>query len=211
MGLEPKQTLADLSGLHEREAHGRWRKAVATWKGVDVLFGPPSSNMLSSRGLPPVELVLEAALWSYDEVLADLPCSMNASVREVVAQAERVYLTATSEISSLHLASRRFRELRTAGVPESKIFLVLNRVGEGRVLEEEDVRRIVGIGTKYRLRNDYKATTEAESRSDVLPEDSALARGIQEMGEDLTGGRKRSASQMVQQSLQWFFRGGSRA
>lgn len=209
LGVEPKQTLADLSGLQEREARVRWREAVTRWRKLDVLLGPPSSNLMSSRGLPPVQLVLEAALRGYDEVLADLPCSMNASVRDVVARAERVYLTATSEVSSLHLASRRFQELRAAGVPESKVFLVLNRVAEGRVLDEDDVRRIVGIGVKYRLRNDYKSVSEAEGKSDVLAVDSALGKGLQEMADDLTG-RKRSASQMVQESLQWFFRGGGR-
>lgn len=210
MGLEPKSTLADLSGLAEEEALRRWRGAVQSWKGLDVLLGPPSSNVLSSRGLPPVELVLDAALQTYDDVLADLPCSMNASVRGVVAQAEQVYLTATSEISSLHLASRRFQELRSAGVPESKIFLVLNRVGEGGILDEEDVIRIVGVGVKYRLRNDYRAASTAESKGELTSPESALGRGLTEIGEDLLGG-KRSASHLVQKSLQWFFNGGKRA
>jgi|GEM_PF-6617118 len=207
MGLEPKKTLADLSGLHEVEAHRLWPSAVVRWKGLDVLLGPASSNALSARGLPPVELVLDAALRRYDEVLADLPCSMNQSVRGVVALAERVYLTATPEISSLHLASRRFQELRAAGVPESKVFLVLNRVSEGRMLDSGDVRRIVGVDVKYRLQNDFRAASEAEAKAEVLPSDSLLGRGLLEMAEDLTG-KKRSASKLVQQSLEWFFKGG---
>lgn len=207
MGIQnPKYTLADLSGLHEVEAHRLWPSAVARWKGLDVLLGPPSSNALASRGLPPVELVLGGALQVYDEVLADLPCSMNQSVRGVVAQAERVYLTATPEISSLHLAARRFQELRAAGVAESKVFLVLNRVSEDRMLDAGDVRRIVGIDVKYRLQNDFRAASEAEAKAEVLSQDSPLGRGLLEMAEELSG-RKRSSG-LVKQSLEWFFKGG---
>jgi Flp pilus assembly CpaE family ATPase len=209
MGLQPERTLADLSGLDSAEASRRWREAVAPWKGLDVLLGPGSSNAMVARGLPPVNAVLDDALRVYGDVLVDLPCSVNASVREVLARAGHVYLTATPEVSSLHLAARRVQELLAAGVAESRISLVLNRVAPAGALDEEDVRRIVGVGVKHKLRNDYYAAAHAEAQAEALSPESALGRGLEEIADELVG-KKPSASQRVQQKLDWFFRGLSR-
>ncbi|MBI1356067.1 MAG: hypothetical protein GC160_17130 [Acidobacteria bacterium] len=204
LGIRPEPTLAELSGVRAEAAPQRWRSIVGSWRGLDILLAPASSNALSARGLPPIDSLLASCLQEYDDVLADLPCSINASIRKVMAKADLVFLVSTPEITALHLASRRFQRLLAAGVEESRIRLVLNRTGGEPALDDGDVQRIVGIAPSFRLPNDYQAAAAAESAAELIAPDSALGAGLAGLASTLAGKKSRSS---LRRGLEWFFTG----
>ncbi len=186
--LNPRKTWADLSG--GSEGRDRWRRALCNYRGVDILASPASTNVINLRGLPPVDAVLLAAAPSYDVVVADLPSALSASARAVAAQSDRIYLFCTPEPTSLHLAKRRLAELAEAGAPPSKVSVVLNRVAEHQILDEQDVKKVLGRPVELQIPNDYQAASTAEAEGRLASPGSMLARALSEVGWHISGARR---------------------
>lgn len=211
LGVEPPATLSDL-GRMGPIASDDWRNVVFGWEGLDLIAAPRSSRELLSRGLPPIEAVLEAALGEYDTVIADLPAGLPSSTRPVVARADRVYLICTPELTSLHLARRRLDEVRAAGAPLSKVRLTLNRFGSRSVLDAEDVVKIVGVPLGYSLPNDYVAASEALARGGLVDDETELGQELRGLGwhildEVRPKKRTKSLKRTKRGALEWFFQG----
>ena len=186
--LDPRKTWADLS--NGGAGGGRWRRALCSFRGVDILASPASTNVINLKGLPPVDEVLLAAAPSYDVVVADLPSALSASARAVAAKSDRVYLFCTPEPTSLHLAKRRLGELADAGVAPPRIAIVLNRVATHQILDEQDVKKVLGRPVELQIPNDYQAASAAEAEGRLAPEGSALGRALSDVGWHISGARR---------------------
>jgi Flp pilus assembly CpaE family ATPase len=101
----------------------------------------------------------------YDFVLVDLPELVNEASAEVVRCARGVFVVATPEVLSLHMARQRCAELEVYEIPQDRIHILLNRRERGS-LPLADIEQALGRPVFATLPNDYKHVRDAilESR-----------------------------------------------
>ena len=156
-----------------------WPRIVSSCNGLDVLPSPAASTDVP-RDLQGSLLheVFDSATRLYSCVVVDLPNALFSSSQYVLQQSDAVYLVATAEIMSLHLARRRINLLMQVQVPEEKIKLVINRVGAKRSMDSADISKVVGASVDWRFSNDYATVTDAYVKGPLIPRGSGLGQEI---------------------------------
>ncbi|MEZ5363125.1 MAG: hypothetical protein R2748_12480 [Bryobacterales bacterium] len=107
--------IANPKSLTDLQPEQDWRAVITEWDGLHVLAAPNSARILRKRGLPDVASVIADTGKDYDVVIGDLPCNTAVATRQVLSAAERIYVVATAEVTSLYLARRRIAELCSVG------------------------------------------------------------------------------------------------
>lgn len=169
--------ISNAKSLSDLEPQQDWRDVVTEWDGLHVLAAPSSTRILRKRGLPDIAAVLADSGDSYDLVVGDLPCNTAVATRQVLSSADRIYVVATAEVTSLYLARRRIAELCSVGADRSVIRLIINRDRPGAV-DAELARQVTGLEPCCRLPNDFNAASEAETEGRIVSASSALAQGF---------------------------------
>lgn len=188
------KSLADLES-----ADGDWRSVISEWNGLHVLVAPNSARILRKRGLPDLRRVLDDSGRDYDIVVGDLPCNTTVVAPEVLSVAQRIYVVATAEVTSLYLARRRILELGTAGANPRAIQLIINRDRPGAV-DSELANRVTGLNPVCRLPNDFVAASEAETEGRTVDRGSALGQAYERLAADILG---KAAPARVQPPKRW--------
>ena len=156
-----------------------WPRIVSSCNGLDVLPSPATSidvrrNMQNNL----LREVFESATRLYSCVIVDMPNPLFSSSQYVLQQSDAVYLVATAEIMSLHLARRRINQLMQIQVPREKIKFVVNRVGAKRGLDAADISKVVGTSVDWRFSNDYSVVTDSYVKGVLIPRTSTLGQEI---------------------------------
>ncbi len=178
--------LPEVKSLSDLGPEDTWRTAVATWKGLDVLPAPASGRTLRTRSLPELGQTMAECCQEYDYVVADLPCNTAVATSMLLSSADRIYVVATAEVTSLYLARRRVLNLVTAGAETEAIRLVINRDRTGAV-DSDLASQVTGFSPHRRLPNDFSAASIAETEAGVVPSDSDLGKAYAELAADLAG------------------------
>ena len=163
-----------------------WRAVLTDWHGLHVLAAPSSTRSLRRRGLPDLPGVLEDTATDFDVVVGDLPCNTAVAPARVLSSAERIYVVATAEVTSLHLARRRILELVAVGARPDAIRLIINRNRPGAV-DAEVARQVTGLDPACRLPNDYAAASAAETEARTVEGGSPLGLALASLAADLMG------------------------
>lgn len=184
--LKPAYTLVEAL---DRTAQVRelWKQLVTPWKTLDILPAPSSSSALPVAALEQVPQFFRAARSDYPCVVVDLPAAILASCRDVMNQADCVFLVCTPEVVSLHLAKRKIGEIIDAGIPLGRIEVIVNRVNSGKTLDVDDISKLVGKPVYQTFANEYEAVTEASLRGDLLKGDSTLGREFLKFASKILG------------------------
>ncbi len=147
-----------------------WPRIVSSCNGLDVLPSPvASTDVPREMQSNLLHEVFESATRLYSCVVVDLPNALFSSSRYVLQEADAVYLVATAEIMSLHLARRRINQLMQIQVPQQKIKLVVNRVGAKRGMDAADISKVVGASVDWRFSNDYSVVTDSYVKGTLIP------------------------------------------
>lgn len=156
-----------------------WPRIVSSCNGLDVLPSP-ATNAEVPRDMQGKLLheVFESATRMYSCVIVDLPNALFSSSQQVLQQCDAVYLIATAEVMSLHLARRRINQLMQIHIPQEKIKLVVNRVGAKRGLDAADISKVVGTSIDWRFSNDYSVVTDSYVKGSLIPRSSTLGQEI---------------------------------
>ena len=152
-----------------------WREAVTRWRGLHLLAAPTSARLLRARGLPELALAINEACHEYDFVIGDLPCNTAVVSPEILSGADRIFVVATAEVTSLYLARRRIQSLVAAGARTDAVRLIVNRDRRGAV-DDDMARQVTGLQPIHRLPNDFAAASEAETDATLVNRDSSLGR-----------------------------------
>jgi Flp pilus assembly CpaE family ATPase len=174
-----------VKSLAELDAGENWRIALTHWEGLHVLPAP-QARALRRRGLPNLVDVLEDTGYDYDVVIGDLPCNTAAATPDVLSRADRIYVVATAEVTSLYLARRRISEVCTVGGKREAIRLIINRDRPGAI-DSEVARQVTGLAPSCRLPNDYAAASEAETEAWTVNPASALGQAYETLAADILG------------------------
>ena len=156
-----------------------WPRIVSSCNGLDVLPSPAASTDIPrTMESNLLHEVFESATRVYSCVVVDMPNPLFSSSQYVLQQSDVVYLVATAEIMSLHLARRRINQLMQVQVPQEKIRLVVNRVGAKRGMDAADISKVVGASVDWRFSNDYSVVTDSYVKGVLISRSSTLGQEI---------------------------------
>jgi pilus assembly protein CpaE len=202
--LKPEFTFVDALS-RAKDLDEIWPKLTSSWGKIDLLAPPPMDEILTEDNLRSTSEVLASAIRSYPYTLVDLSAAVYTSCRSVLKLAHTVYLVATPEMISLHLARRRIDELIAGGLNKAKIRLILGRAGSSLGLSSEDVARVVGLPIYHALPNDYAAVSEAALKGGLVRKQSRLSHQIAALAGKITGRNTVSRKKPTKQGWQNFF------
>ena len=192
--LKPEFTFADAASRID-VIDELWPRIVSSCNGLDVLPSPATSaDVPRDMQGKLLHEVFESAMRMYSCVIVDLPNALFSSSKQVLQQCDAVYLIATAEIMSLHLARRRMNQLMQIHVPQERIKLVVNRVGAKRGLDAADIRKVVGASIDWRFSNDYSVVTDSYVKGSLIPRSSILGQEIDRFAYHVLGIRPKKAA-----------------
>jgi len=164
LNLEPHRGLPQALQQAATMSSVAWQEQYVTACAMHILLAEPNH-----RGPNPVWAdyyqLLRFVQKQYDFVFVDLPELVNEASAEVVRCARGVFVVATPELPSLHMARQRCAELEVYEVPRDRIHILLNRRERGS-LPLADIEQALGRPVFATLPNDYKHVRDAilESR-----------------------------------------------
>ena len=175
-----------------------WPQIVCSWKGIDLL-APGRPESLGAEEIGRFSDVIASARRTYDWVVSDLPAMVYGGFESVFPASETIFVVCTPDIISLHLARRRFEELRRLGVRPDSVKLVVNREA-GISYRPEEIKSLVGVAVARTLPNDYRALAGAwiEGR---LVTDGDLGKLFHGFARDLLGSA--AASEAATATSSW--------
>jgi len=160
-----------------------WGKLVCPWKGVDLL-PPAPPDRITPEDMGRIPAVITSAKRTYEWVVSDLPAAVYGGYEPVLTESEGIFLVCTPDIVALHLARRRFEEIRRLGLVPDAVKLVLNREA-GVTFKPEDIKSLVGIPAARTLPNDYRSVNGAWIEGRLVGESCDLGRLLQKFAKDL--------------------------
>ncbi|MDP8989566.1 MAG: hypothetical protein M3N41_05725 [Acidobacteriota bacterium] len=122
----------------------------------------------------------------YDFVFVDLPELINEASAEVVRCARAVFVVATPELPSLHMARQRCAELEVYDVPRDHVYILLNR-RERDSLPLATIEEALGRPVFATLPNDYQHVRDAIVESRLVDAASPFAQGCLALARKISG------------------------
>jgi len=162
-----------------------WQEQYVEAFGMHILLAEPHHRGPNPQWADYYQL-LRFVHKLYDFVLVDLPELVNEASAEVVRCARGVFVVATPELPSLHMARQRCAELATYQVPGDRIHILLNRQERGG-LSLADVEQALDRPVFATLPNDYKHVRDAIAQSRLVDPGSRLGASCLALARTLSG------------------------
>jgi Flp pilus assembly CpaE family ATPase len=176
LNLNPAHSILDALDNAADLSDALWSTFICQAHGIDTL-GPPLTKKVRMFSPWDYRRVIGFATERYGFVIADLPEVVNDATEAVVGEAKHVFVVCTPELPSLFLARRRIHELRTRGVNESAIGVILNRC-VSREVQVAEAERVVERTLSAVLPNDYAGVQEALREARPLQDRTEIAKAF---------------------------------
>ncbi|MGE0775446.1 MAG: CpaE family protein, partial [Sphingomonadaceae bacterium] len=129
LGVRPKLTLQDLLEAGSRVDGALLKSACAqTATGLNVIAAPVDIVPLESVSADQILNIVELAANEFDTVYLDLPGNWTNWSLSLVARSDAVLLVVETTIASLRQAKRQLALMRSQGLSDAPIQIVVNRV-----------------------------------------------------------------------------------
>jgi pilus assembly protein CpaE len=159
-----------------------WNSLVSkSHTGLDVLAAPTKLRSDQEFKLDEVQYVLSFARRYYKRVVLDLGRGVGQIATAILPQLSELYVIATNEIIPLYMTQQMLQAIDAIGYPRERVRLIFNRLPRTGRGEIRDLEKALGIAVTYSLPNDYEALRECYSSGKLLPEASAMAKGIRSL------------------------------
>lgn len=160
-----------------------WPQLVTRTGGVDVLHSG-AMNPSAQPDAPHIHRLLEFIRRNYDAICLDVSGRCDTLALESMAEAKRIVMVCTPEAPALHMAREKLDYLERAQMA-SRCVVVLNRCTKRPVLTLHEVERILGVPVFASLPNDYQSVQRALHDGTWLPQNSEIAKAIQNLADQL--------------------------
>ena len=157
------------------------------------LMGAPSKSLLSTRAVDPAQFatLIDLATRRYPHVVIDALHGLDNLAPLALHGASSVVVVMQQSVTQLRHAARLLRILGAElGVPDSRIFVVVNRYRRGSTVALDDVRRALACERVSAIPNHYQtvlASIDGGVPICELDRSSAVARAIVELEGEITG------------------------
>jgi pilus assembly protein CpaE len=186
LNLEPQYSLVDLIQQADRLDYDLWSTATVDADGIDVLAAPevPFTDSVEQGGL---HRVLEHARTLYEWTIVDLPSIFQRLSLLTLPEADRAFLIATSELSSLHLARRAVKLISQLGLDSQKVQVLINRMDEGGELNLSDLTKLFECQVDTTLPSDPIGLQRGITLGRPLDVDTELGKAVDGIAAKLMG------------------------
>lgn len=164
LGVHPKLTLQDLLEAGSRVDGELLKTAcVQAASGLQVIAAPADIVPLESVSADQVMNIVELAAHEFDTVYLDLPGNWTNWSLSLVARSDAVLLVVEATIASLRQAKRQLALMRSQGLSDAPIHVIVNRVEKKlfRAISLADVERALGHEVSYSIANDFNLVSTA--------------------------------------------------
>jgi pilus assembly protein CpaE len=161
-GCRPGQTFLDLLACAQSAAPEALETLATPCAEFSLLAAPetPCQMPLDPAGF---RQAIDLARASYAWTLLDLPVVFHPASLMALAGADRVFLVATAELASLHLARRAVRLIASLGLERERVEVVVNQAGRRDGIGGQDLEKIIGCPVRLSLPDDRPRLHEAVS------------------------------------------------
>ena len=151
------------------------------WNGITIDPQP-------SAPMPPAlaRTRIQEAFRGFDWVILDLPCASSQLTLSLAPELADIVLTATPDLTAIHLAQRSLRLFAQAGAPPANLRLALNRVTSTGPLTAANVEIALKHKVEWKVPDDYRRVQLSSEWG--LTGDSPLAKAIRRIASGLVNG-----------------------
>jgi pilus assembly protein CpaE len=149
-----------------------WPEVVHTIGNLDVLHAGECNPGVRIEAVQ-LHQLLDFARRHYSVLCADLSGNMEQYSLELMREARRIFLVCTPELSSVHLARKRYHYLRSQDLGDH-VSLLLNRAESDSMVSAHEIEDIVGLPVWFALPNDYKGVLNSVFHGGPVNPDSRL-------------------------------------
>jgi len=157
-----------------------WSRIISHSGDLDIL--PCDANGAIYRESDRAKRLLEFFRRAYDMTLIDLPGPLDSCSMDVLLDANRVYLTCTQELASVHIALRKAERLRSMGLGR-ELRVLLNRYASGHVMTAERVADLVGLPVEVTIPNSYRLANASAEKGCRVDPSTPLGRSYTKLAE----------------------------
>lgn len=156
MGIPSRYSILDvIDNLHRLDESLLESLVAEHESGTHVLPAPAEPGSQENLEADDVRTALRLIRHHYELLIVDVGLPTSALARTVIEQADDVYLVLNTDMPSLRNAKRLLPGLGAGpDQQESRVRLVLNRVGDSSEITAADVRSALGLPVAYSLRQD---------------------------------------------------------
>lgn len=160
-----------------------WPQLVTTIGNLDVLH---SGKLNPELRVEPTHVrhILDFARRNYKAVFLDLSGNFERYSIEAMQDSKRIFLVATPEIPSLHLAREKLAYLRSLELGE-RVSILLNRCQKRAVINPAQVQDLLGQSVAMTFANDYQGVHRALTAGKPVDPGSDLGRQFAQLAQFL--------------------------
>jgi pilus assembly protein CpaE len=190
LGVRPKLTLQDLLEAGARVDGALLKSACAqTATGLNVVAAPVDIVPLESVSADQILNIVELATNEFDTVYLDLPGNWTNWSLSLVARSDAVLLVVETTIASLRQAKRQLALMRSQGLADTPIQIIVNRVEKKlfKPISLADVERTLGHDVSYSIANDFTLVSTALDQGVLVSELKTNSKVAKDIGEIVNG------------------------
>ena len=188
LNLKNEYSVADAMKFSLEMEEQMWPQLVTPINGMDVLHAGrlnPNLRIEPSH----IRTLVEFLRRQYKALCFDLSGNLERYSIELMQESKRILLVCTPEIPSLHLAREKVQFLKQLDL-DSRISIVLNRVGKKPLLSVKQVEQLVGLPVIRIFPNDYLTINQCVTEASLVPKGSTLGKAFAEFADFLTEGQE---------------------
>jgi pilus assembly protein CpaE len=162
-----------------------WPKIISNKANLDVL---PVGKLRPGFRIETAQIshILAYARRHYSTICVDLSGMMERYSMEVLQEAKQVFLVATAELPSLHLAREKLAFLRSQDL-DGRVSIILNRSQKRGQISLEEIEKLFGMPIHMTFPNDYAGVHKALTDAKQVDSGSLLGSRFRELAESMSG------------------------
>jgi pilus assembly protein CpaE len=187
LGIQPALGLADLLEAGGRVDGDLLKSVVAhSPTGLNVVAAPADIMPIEAVSADQIFDIVDLATRNYDTIFADLPGNWTNWSLSLMARSDVVLLVVELSIASLRQAQRQIALLRSQGITDGRLQVVVNRVQKKlfRTIDLADAERALNHRVAFSIANDFPLVSTALDQGVLLDEIKAknrITRDIEEI------------------------------
>jgi pilus assembly protein CpaE len=162
---------------------------VKHYSGVSILPAPLHPTEWRNMTPQHIEKIVELVAQTHDYVVIDTPGTFNELIAVTLELANVILLVTSMDIASIKDTALTLEMLRSAGVSEDKVKLVINHSTSANTLREDDVSRVLEYDIFWRIPHDLSvnSSTQLGQPIVVVKPYARVSRSIIDLAHLLTG------------------------
>lgn len=150
-----------------------------------------------------IRQIIEFARRHYRTICVDLSGNLERYSLEVMHEAKYIFLVATSEIPSLHLAREKLAFLERLDMG-SKVRVILNRSHRKSLVTPAQVESLLGVPVTFSLNNDYQGVHRALQAGRAVDRTSELGKQFHDLAAAILERKQQPEGEQKKRLVEYF-------